>query len=337
MKRTSATIRDVAALSGVSVATVSKYINGTKRFTEPVEAKLKAAIEQLGYQSNPLARSMVTKQTRTIGLTILDISNPHFTNVVKGANRVALKHDYTLLLVDVDENQARERPLVEALARRVDGLILSSRLPEEASDWLLDLDKPVVLLRRSETLPIASVGIDNRLATFMLTRHLLDLGHRDFAYLGFGQARINDERIAGVRDCLAQAGLELDVHDVHAPTTRAGEQACSRVMLGPRRPQAVICYNDLIAFGFIKAATALGINVPRDVSVTGIDNVPYGEISAPTLTSVDTQSEMMGEIAMQKLIDALAGKEAIEHVTIEPCLVVRESTALAAKPAKKAL
>jgi LacI family transcriptional regulator len=327
MKKTSATIRDVAALAGVSVATVSKYINGTKRFTEPVEARLKAAIEQLGYQSNPLARSMVTKETRTIGLTILDISNPHFTNVVKGANRVALRHDYTLLLVDVDESQARERPLTEALARRVDGLILSSRLPEKESHWLLDLDKPLVLLRHSETLPIPSVGIDNRLATFMLTRHLLDLGHRSFAYLGFGQASINDERIAGVRECLAQAGLELDVHDVHAPTNRAGEHACSRVMLGPKRPQAVICYNDLIALGFIKAATALGIHVPRDVAVTGIDNVPYGEVSAPTLTSVDTQSETMGEIAMQMLIDSLAGKEDIEPVIIEPCLIVRESTA----------
>jgi len=327
MSKPSPTIRDVAALAGVSVGTVSKFINGSKRFSASVETSLKAAIEELGYQSNPLARSLVTKQTHTIGLTVLDVSNPHFTNIVKGANRVALRHDYTLLLVDVDETQARERPLIETLARRVDGLIISSRLPEEQSAWLLDLGKPLVLLRRSERLSIPSVGIDNRLATFMLTRHLLDMGYRDFAYLGFGQARINDERIDGVRDCLNQVGLDVDVHDVHAPTNRAGEHACSRVMLGPRRPQAVICYNDLIALGFIKAATALGINVPRDVAVTGIDNVPYGEISAPTLTSVDTQSETMGEIAMQKLIGALAGDNTVEHITIEPCLVVRESSA----------
>lgn len=83
----------------------------------------------------------------------------------------------------------------------------------------------------------------------------------------------------------------------------------------------------VIALGFIKAATALGINVPRDVAVTGIDNVPYSEISAPTLTSVDTRSETMGEIAMQKLIDALAGDNTVEHITNEPCLVVRESSA----------
>ncbi|MFY0580987.1 LacI family DNA-binding transcriptional regulator [Cystobacter fuscus] len=327
MKKPSPTIRDVAAAAGVSVATVSKYINGAQRFSAPVEAKLKATIEQLGYRSNPLARSMITGETRTIGLTILDISNPHFTGVVKGANRVALQHDYTLLLVDTEENQARERPLIEALAQRVDGLIVSSRMPEEDLHWMLELNKPVVLLRRSQRLPIPSVGIDNQLATYMLARHLLNQGHRRIAYLGFGQARINDERIRGARACLAESGLTLEVHDAHAPTAQAGERACSRVMLGPNRPEAVICYNDLIALGFMKEAASLGFRLPQDVSVTGIDNVPYGEYSAPSLTTVDIQSEKMGELAMRKLLDALGGVTDSGYATFEPRLIVRESTA----------
>ncbi|MFM0071022.1 LacI family DNA-binding transcriptional regulator [Paraburkholderia sediminicola] len=327
MKKLSPTIRDVAAAAGVSVATVSKYMNGAQRFSAPVEARLKSAIEKLGYRSNPLARSMITGRSRTIGLTVLDISNPHFTNVVKGANRVALRHDYTLLLVDTDENQARERPLIEALAQRVDGLIVSSRMSDDEAQWLLDLGKPLVLLRRSDALPIPSVGIDNRLATYMLARHLLNLGHRHIAYLGFGQARINDERIRGARECLEEAGLTLDVYDAHAPTAHAGEDACSRMMLGPRRPQAVICYNDLIALGFMKEAASLGIKVPHELSVTGVDNVPYGEYAAPALTTVDIQSEKMGELAMQKLIDALAGHAEAGHSTFEPRLIVRESTA----------
>jgi LacI family transcriptional regulator len=327
MKRSSPTIRDVAAAAGVSVATVSKYINGTQRFSSLVEAKLKEAIATLGYRSNPLARSMITGRTRTIGLTILDISNPHFTNIVKGANRVALRHDYTLLLVDTDENQARERPLTEALAQRVDGLIVSARMPGDESQWMLELGKPLVLLQRSEQLRIPSVGVDNRLAAYMLARHLLNLGHRHIAYLGFGQAGINDERIRGARECLAQAGLTLDVYDAHAPTTLAGEHACSRVMLGPRRPQAIICYNDLIALGVMKEAAALGFKLPRDLSVTGIDNVPYGEYATPPLTTIDTQSEKIGELAMQKLIDALAGHADTGHTTFEPRLIVRESTA----------
>lgn len=327
MKKVSPTIRDVAAEAGVSVATVSKYVNGAQRFSPTVEARLKAAIDKLGYRSNPLARSMITGRTRTIGLVILDISNPHFTNVVKGANRVALQHDYTLLLVDTDENQARERALIEALAPRVDGLIVSSRAPDEGLRWMLDLHKPLVLLRRSPDLPIPGVGIDSRLSTYMLARHLLNLGHRHIAYLGFGQARINDERIQGARDCLAQAGLTLDVHDAHAPTAEAGERACSRVMLGPQRPQAVICYNDLIALGFMKEAASLGFRLPQDVSVAGIDNVPYGEYASPALTTVDIQSEKMGELAMRKLIDALAGHADAGYSTFEPRLIVRGSTA----------
>ncbi|WP_118180681.1 LacI family DNA-binding transcriptional regulator [Paraburkholderia phosphatilytica] len=327
MKKASPTIRDVAAAAGVSVATVSKFINGAQRFSAPVEAKLRAAIDSLGYRSNPLARSMITGRTRTIGLAILDISNPHFTNVVKGANRIALRHDYTLLLVDTEENQARERTLIEALAQRVDGLIVSSRMPEESSQWMTELRKPVVLMRRADSLGLPSLGIDNHLTTYMLARHLLNQGHRRFAYLGFGQARLNEERIEGARQCLAEAGLTLDVHDAHAPTAEAGERSCSAVMLGPNQPDAVICYNDLIALGFMKEATSLGFKLPRDVSVTGIDNVPYGEYASPALTTVDIQSEKMGETAMLRLIDALAGKrDAVGHVTFEPRLIVRDST-----------
>ncbi|RDU94743.1 LacI family DNA-binding transcriptional regulator [Trinickia dinghuensis] len=327
MKNGSRTIRDVAAMAGVSVATVSKYVNGTQRFSPTVEAKLKDAIDRLGYRSNPLARSMITGRTRAIGVAILDISNPHFTNMVKGANRVALQHDYTLLLVDTEEDPARERSLIQALAPRVDGLIISSRASEEMAAWMLDLGKPVVMLRRVQGLAIPNVGFDNRLATYMLARHLLNLGHRHIAYLGFGAASINDERVSGARDALAEAGLALDIYDTHAPTALAGEQACSRVLLGPKRPKAVICYNDLIALGFMKEAKSLGFRLPQDVSVAGIDNAFYGEYVEPRLTTIDTQSEKMGELAVQKLIDALAGRADVEHVMLEPRIVVRDSTA----------
>ncbi|QGZ66638.1 LacI family DNA-binding transcriptional regulator [Paraburkholderia acidisoli] len=329
MKSVSPTIRDVAAMAGVSVATVSKYVNGTQRFTPAVEAKLKEAIERLGYRSNPLARSMITGRTRTIGVAVLDITNPHFTNVVKGANRVALQHDYTLLFVDTEENPARERSLIEALAPRVDGLLISSRISTEIGKWLLELGKPAVMLRRVPEVAIPSVGFDNRLATYMLVRHLLNLGHRRLAYLGFDAETINNERIEGARAALAEAGLALDVYDTHAPTAQGGEAACSRVMLGPKRPQAVICYNDLIALGFMKEAKTLGFSLPRDVSVAGIDNVPYGEYVEPRLTTIEGQSERMGEVAMQKLIDTLSGRTDIDNVMLEPRLVVRDSTAAA--------
>lgn len=326
MKKNSPTIRDVAAAAGVSVGTVSKFMNETQRFSAPVEAKLKAAIEALGYRSNPLARSMITGKTRTIGLAILDIRNPHFTNIVKGANRIALQNDYTLLLVDTEESQERERQLLEALAQRVDGMIVSSRMPEDSVQWMLELNKPVVLFGRHQHLPIPSVGTDSYLAAYMLARHLLNEGHRHVAYLGFGQSRWNAERIRGVADCLREEGLELDIYDALAPSAQAGERTCSAIMLGPKRPQAVICYNDLIALGFMKEARTLGFKLPQDVSIAGFDNVPYGEYASPALTTMDLQSERMGELAMLKLLDALDGKEDREYSLLEPRLIVREST-----------
>lgn len=323
-----ATIRDVAAAAGVSVATVSKYMNGAQRFTPVVEARLKEAVEHLGYRSNPLARSMITGQTLTIGLAILDIRNPHFTNIVKGANRVALQHDYTLLLVDTEESQERERTLIESLAQRVDGMIVSSRMPDDSVQWLLDLGKPVVLFGRSSRFPIASVGTDSNLAGYMLANHLVKLGHKRIAYLGFARSRWNDERIRGIRTCLDEFGLPLEIHEAQGPSALAGERACSALMLRPKHPDAVICYNDLIALGFIKEARELGFQLPQDLSVAGFDNVPYGEYASPALTSVDFQSEKMGELAMTRLIDELQGKteEGAWYSMLDPQLVVREST-----------
>lgn len=327
VNRSSPTIRDVAAAAQVSVATVSKYVNGTQRFSAPVEAKLKAAVEQLGYRSNPLARSMITGRTRAIGLAILDIRNPHFTSIVRGANRVALRNDHTLLLVDTEESQERERQLIETLAQRVDGMIVSSRMPDEAIEWMVELRKPVVLFGRTRKLPIPSVGTDSRLAAYMLARHLLNEGHRRVAYLGFEQSRWNAERIQGVKDCFKEAGLDIDIHQAQAPSSEAGAQACSAILLGPKPPQAVICYNDLVALGFMREARMLGLRVPQDVSVAGFDNVPYGEYSWPELTTMDLQSERMGELAMQKMLDLLSGHTGDDgYLLLEPRLVVRNST-----------
>src|SRR5436853_452572 len=217
LKRT-ATIRDVATAAGVSTATVSKFVNGTQSFSPNVEAKIRDAIDKLGYQSNPFARGMITGQSGTVGMVILDLRNPHFTNVVRGANRIALQAGYHLLLVDTEESQARERELLETLSRRVDGLIVSSRMPEHAFKWLLEQGKPAVFFGRMAKLGIHSVGSDSYRAAFMLTRHLLELGHKRIAYISFPAARWDLERRRGLTDCLKEAGLQPVLHEADAPT-----------------------------------------------------------------------------------------------------------------------
>lgn len=326
MKKSIPTIRDVAAAAGVSTATVSKYVNGAQKFSPAVEATIKQVIEQLGYRSNPLAQSMITGRTKTIGLSVLDISNPHFTSIVKGANRVAIEHGYTMLLVDTDENASRERALLEALSRRVDGMLVFSRMPEPEMDWMVDMQKPLVFFGRLTHLQLPCVGSDDRRGGYMVAQHLVAQGHERIAYMGFSRSRRDEERMGGVRDCLDAHKLPLLTYDCNDPTALEGERVSSSIMLGAQHPDAIICYNDLMALGFMKEAQTLGFRVPEDISVAGFDNIQFGRYTSPPLTSVDLQSERMGVAGMNKLLAAIEGEVGNDFTVVEPQLVLRSST-----------
>lgn len=326
MKRSVPTIRDVAAAAGVSTATVSKYVNGAQRFSPAVEDTIKRVIAELGYRSNPLAQSMITGRTKTVGLSVLDITNPHFTSIVKGANRVAQAHGYTVLLVDTEESPERERPMLEALSRRVDGMIVFSRMQEKDIGWLVEMDRPLVFFGRLSQLELPTVASDDHRGAYMLARHLVTQGHRRIAYLGFSKSRRNEERMGGVQECLAAHGLELAVYDTGSPSALEGERMCSSIMLGAEHPEALICYNDLMALGFMKAAQTLGFRLPADISVAGFDNIQYGNYTSPALTTVDLQSERMGVAAMEKLLATIDGMPTDRFTKIEPQLILRAST-----------
>ena len=328
------TIRDVAARAGVSIATVSKYINSTQRFTPGVERRIRAAIDELEYHSNPLARSMITGKTGSVGVVILDIANPHFTNIVKGANRVALEHGYNLLFVDTEESQAREDDLLAALSRRVDGLIVSTRMPEDQLHRVLALGKPVVFSGRPAPKGHTSIGIDAHAAAYMIGELLVKQGHRDIAYLGFAPARPDMERMRGLTESLRAHGLSPRRFEVQGPNIVEGERVCASVVLRKDKPDAVVCYNDMVAIGFMGAARTMGVAIPGDISVVGIDNIPFGRFTSPALTTVDTQSERLGEEGMRLLLREIEQGIApgAGHVKIEPRLVVRDSTRVREAP-----
>jgi LacI family transcriptional regulator len=259
---------------------------------------------------------------------ILDIGNPHFTNVVKGANRVALEHGYNLLFVDTEESQAREDELLEALSRRVDGLIVSTRMPEDQLGRVLAFGKPVVFSGRPGPDNRPSIAIDAYTAAFMLGELLVKQRHRKIAYVGFAPARPDMERTRGLTDCLAAHRQKFTRFDVRAPTVAEGERIAPAVILRKDRPDAVVCYNDMVAIGFLGAARTLGVSVPADLSVTGVDNIPFGRFTSPALTTVDTQSEYLGEEGMRMLFRLIEGDASVKgHVKVEPRLVMRESTA----------
>lgn len=327
MKSATPTIRDVAAAAKVSTATVSKYINGAQRFSPKVEAALDAAISSLGYTSNPLAKSMITGRTNTIGLSVLDITNPHFSSILKGANRVARDHEYSVLLVDTEETPSRERRTLEDLSRRVDGMIVFSRLREQEMAWMADIGKPLVFFGTLAELPLPTVASDDHGGAFMLAQHLHMLGHEHIAYLGFSKSRRDEERLGGIHECLNAVGKGLTIFDGETPSMAEGERLCSSIVLGARCPDAVICYNDLMALGFMKEAAQLGLSIPRDLSVVGFDNIAYGKYVTPSVTTVDLQSERMGATAMTKLLAVINGEPVEKLTKVAPQLVLRASTA----------
>lgn len=331
----SPTLQDVALAAGVSAATVSRHRRGVRSFAPQVVARIEGALERLGYRDHPAARSLATGRTGTVGLVVLDLANPHFTSLLHGAHRVAAQHGLSLAFVDTAESRAPERQLVEALARRVDGLIVSARLAGGAVDWIARLGKPVVVFGRLSLPGWHSVSADGVAAARLLGSHLTSLGHRRVAYLHFAGARWSDERRRSLKRTLLAAGGSLQAHAVESPGAEAGEAVAASVLLQPEsvRPTAVVGYNDLIAVGFMHEARRLGFNVPQQVSVAGFDDIEGARHVLPALTTVAMHSAEQGAVAMQRLIQAMAGTLTDPNdETLPPRLLVRDSTRPPAVP-----
>lgn len=321
------TIRDVANAAGVSIATVSKFINGQQRFSLEVEQRLRDAIAALGYRLNQQARSMVTGQTRTFGLAILDVRNPHFANIVKGANRVALEHDYNLLIVDLEERPSHERHLLEALSGRVDGLIVSSRIPDDAIEWLDELGKPVVFFGQHNRPGVRCVRTDGYRAGYLMGLHMVAAGRKRIAYLGFPKARWNGERLLGLRTALAETSRTVQEYAVEWPTLEGGQKAAADLLREKGRPDAIVAYNDLIAVGLMHEASRQGIAIPGELAIAGFDDIPVARFMQPALTTVNMRSEEQGEAAMQLLLEAVRNKTTLgRDILLEPQLMPRAST-----------
>ncbi|WP_431263201.1 LacI family DNA-binding transcriptional regulator [Roseateles chitinivorans] len=320
-----ATLRDVAELAGVSTAAVSKYVNGKQRFTAAVERRIAEAIDQVGYRSNLAARSMVTGRSGAIAALVYGVENPYTAAVIKGASRAATALGYDLLFVDLLQSESPDRELARVTGMQVDGIVLAAALPAEARQLLSSYGRPFVDLNRASE-PSQAPGGEEQAAA-MLGRYLLSLGHRDIAYIACEAQPGNAERLLGMQRALQAAGVALTVHLVTSPTAEEGARVASSLLLGQKRPQAIATCNDLIAMGLMSEARHLGLSVPEDVSVAGIENMPFGRFLSPPLTSVDLHADALGEWAMRDLIATIAGEDApVRGHDLTPRLVVRGST-----------
>jgi DNA-binding LacI/PurR family transcriptional regulator len=342
------TITDVAHLAGVSPSTVSNLLNGrSQRMRPSTQERVFNAIEELGYTPNQAARQLKTGHSPIIGLIVPSVANPFYGIFAQHVEAAALENGYQVLLGNSNRDPKREQKYAEELwGYGVRGLIFGSSLVDFCHlDPLLTRGLHVVAFERpgqdGDQIIIDSVGIDNNLATRLATKHLLSLGHRRIGFLSGPIRTVNRmERLAGYQAALAEAGIESDpelIWDI-APNggsygdSRAlalGRQGTQELLSRTNPPTAIFAINDMFAFGAYAGARDLGLSIPSDLSVIGMDDIPVTEIVQPPLTTIRQPIAEIANMAVERLVARLQGtiEEVQGHQILRPQLIVRSSTA----------
>jgi LacI family transcriptional regulator len=308
-----ATIHDVAKTSGFSKSTVSRVLRGSDEISEEARQSVLKAVHDLGYQPNMLAGGLRTRRTYSIALIIPDISNPFFPDIARGAQMVADKRGYTVFFANTDWLERREHDFL-ALARRnrVEGILMN---PVGApSPELKHVGCPVVILGdRDGYGEFDIIGSDTAAGLLLAIDHLVGHGHRRIALICGPQGNpAAAKRLAAFRTALAQHTLSVPDEMVgYAEFSQAGgREAAHTLVHQASRPTAIVCGNDLLALGALAGIRDVGLRVPEDVAVVGIDNIDASAVTYPPLTTVAKPKFRIGEEAATLLLDRIEGKEA---------------------------
>ncbi|MFC0055789.1 LacI family DNA-binding transcriptional regulator [Streptomyces actinomycinicus] len=347
-----ATMADVARRAGVSVATVSHVLNGTRPVLPHTREAVLDAIDALGYTPNSLARSLVTSRTRSIGLAVSAISNPYFTEILQGVEAAALEAGYSLLIADPHDDPAHERKVVQLLhERRVDGMIVApSADPEDLIGYLRRHAVPTVFLDR---LVDASVTEDSRSSgdasarlspgvpwfdqvcaegaapTGRLVGHLARLGHRRIGLIaGLPGLSTTAERIAGFQEGLAAAGLAHDERLVVPGNSESGgaERATTALLALSEPPTALVTANNAMTIGTLRALRRHGRSVPDDIALCCFDDFAWADLFSPRLTAIAQPSRELGAQAVRMLLERLAEPGRPPRTVRLPCTFVHRTS-----------
>lgn len=343
------TIKDVADLAQVSIATVSRVLNNSHPVSPELDARVRRAVETLHYEQNTVARNFRRSESLTLGVIIPDSSNPFFAEITHGAEAVCFAHGYTLVLCNTDEDPRKAAHHLRSLAQqRVAGLMLVSpgQIEGELAKFL-QKPYPLVIVDRSlQHVQADTVISDNEAGARAAMEHLLALGHTRIGFIsGDPQLETVQLRWHGAKAALAAAGVSLDpaliyyTHEADETTDQpdnqpddqpqAGFRGAAHLLGLPTPPTALFAFNDLMAFGALSCAHGRGLHIPRDLSVIGFDDISLASFAVPPLTTIAQPKAELGRQAAEMLIRRLHGAAGAPERAILPTrLMVRASTAV---------
>jgi LacI family transcriptional regulator len=346
MKKKAPTMRDVARLAEVSVATVSAVANGTAVVSPKRAERVRKAMEALDFHADQIARSLKTGRTQVVGMILPDVTNPFYPEVIVGAEEIAREARYSVMLCNANEDPQQEQQQLNTLfSHRVDGVLIACSDPAISFDRLMRRRFPIVCFDR---IPPGFQGdtaaTDNFHGAYDATRHLIELGHERIAILaGRTSLSTHSSRLEGFRRAMADA--DLPVRDEFCwpggMQTHAGYDVGRQLFGLRKKPTAVFCTNNKLLLGFVRAMGEAGIRCPGDISLVGFDDFTWTENFHPRLSTVAQPARELGRRAMQLLIERLENNVddfPSRHIILKQELRVRESTApLVASPRRKAL
>lgn len=330
----SVTVQDLAAAAGVSVASVSRVLNNSDKVSEDVRRRVRDAVDRMGYVPHAAARALAAQRTHTVGAVVPTLENPNFAIGVEALQKRLAQAGYTLFVASCGYDLDQERQQVETLVTRgVDGIMLvGARHSPGLHDYLRQRGIPFVdSWVKSDDPRVPSIGFDNMAAAMQLTDFLLDLGHTSFGVIA-GMTMTNDRamaRVKGIRGALEARGLSLKQERlIERPYRIVDGQLAMRALMSEKdRPTAVICGNDVLAFGATLECQRLGINIPGEVSIVGFDDLDFASQLLPPLTTIHVPADRIGEAVAEYLLAAIEDRPNLLAPQIAVNLIVRGSTA----------
>jgi LacI family transcriptional regulator len=325
------TIKDIAEKAGVSYATVSRALNGRAEVGEETRSRIVAIAQELGYQPNAIARSLVKRESHIIALVVPDVTNPFFADITMAVNAAAEQAGYTTMVCNTGWDPAKEQEKLRIMVeQRVDGIILKPTAFIRPGA-LEALNLPIVLFWHAMPDELSYIEVDHAAGSRLAIRHLIERGHKRIAFIGGQQTSPSNQiRLLAYQQTLQEAGMPVDpvLISYDAFNEISGYQRMSALWQLTQRPDAVFCGSDIIAMGVLHYARDKGIEVPHELAIVGFDDISFARLPLIGLTTVSQPRDKLGQQAFQALLKDIEDfpLRSRQRIMIEPELKIRNTT-----------